>query len=180
LKKTDQHIIKACQKGDRKAQNQLYEKYKVLLFNICMRYASSREEAEDFLQEGLIVIFKDLYQYQPKGALGAWLRKVMVNVCLQKLRKQKKGQLLALDEIAEVPDKDDDFFEHFRVKALLQMVQNLPTSYRVIFNLYVMEGYKHSEIAEKLNIPVNTSKTRLARAKAMLRNRLEEELANKI
>ncbi|MEM8527048.1 MAG: sigma-70 family RNA polymerase sigma factor [Bacteroidota bacterium] len=180
MHKDDQYIIKACKKGDRKAQELLYRKYSAMLFGICLRYAKDRAEAQDFLQESLIVIFRDLHQYQPKAAFGAWLRRVTVNVCLQQLRKQRNiFQVHSIEEICSNSIQEEaDIFSRFRERALLQMVQQLPTGYRVVFNLYAIEGYSHQEIAENLGISVNTSKSQLSRAKSTLRKLLEKELVD--
>ncbi|MEN0049728.1 MAG: sigma-70 family RNA polymerase sigma factor [Bacteroidota bacterium] len=180
MHRDDLNIIKACKKGDRKAQELLYRKYNAMLFGICLRYAKDRQEAQDFLQESLIVLFRDLHQYQPKAAFGAWLRRVTVNICLQQLRKkQNVFQTHTIEEVCSNSiQKEADIFSRFREKALLQMVQQLPTGYRVVFNLYVIEGYSHQEIADSLDISVNTSKSQLSRAKASLRKLLEKELVD--
>ena len=175
LDATDRHIIKGCRKGDAKAQAQLYHRYKASLFGVCLRYARDRQEAEDFLQEGFIQIYKDLYQYRPTGSFPAWLRKVVVNVALQQLRKKKNiFSSVELERIADQHETEEDLFSQFRAKALLKMVQQLPDGYRAVFNLYVIEGYTHKEIAKILSINESTSKSQLSRAKAMLRKLLEK------
>ena len=145
---------------------------------ICLRYAPNKAEAEDMLQEGLISVFKELKQYDPKRAtFSAWSNKVMVNAALQYLRKWKK-----LNFNQHIDDYEDQFMQQEEVsdkigaKELNSMVQNLPDGYRIVFNLYVMEGYKHREIAEKLSISENTSKSQLMKAKNMLRGQLEKVL----
>ena len=173
----DQIIIQGCLKGNRQAQSDLYQKYKSMLFGVCLRYASNHEEAEDILQDGFIAIYRDLYQYRPVGALGAWLRKVMVNTALQHLRKKKKMfSQVSLEKVYHLEDRDTDIFGQFRAKALVGMLQQLPDGYRTVFNMYVVEGYSHKEIAEQLNISESTSKSQLSRAKASLREKLEKEI----
>lgn len=149
-----------------------------MLFGVCLRYAKDRIEAEDFMQEGLIVIFRDLKQYRPTSALGAWMRRVMINVCLQQLRKRHNVFKVSSMEAKEVLmlQSAEDILGNLRAKELIQMVQSLPVGYRAVFNLYVIEGYSHKEIAELLNISMNTSKSQLSRAKANLRKLLEAEL----
>lgn len=172
---TDENIIKGCRKGDRKAQRALYEKYRSMLFSVCLRYAKGYHEAEDWLQEGLIQIFKDLYQYKPTGAFGGWLRKVMVNVCLQHIRKKKHlFDIVEVDQVADVFEADDQLFAKYREEALVNMIQQLPDGYRAVFNLFVMEDFSHKEIAEHLNIKESASRSQLTRAKAMLRRMLEK------
>ena len=171
-------IIKKCLKGNAQAQRALYEKYKVKWFMICLRYAHNKSEAEDMLQEGLISVFKDLRQFDSKkAAFSAWSNKVMMNAALQHLRKLKK-----LNFNQNVDDYENDFissenvFDQLGAKELTRFVQDLPDGYRVVFNLYVIEGYKHKEIADILSISENTSKTQLLKAKKMLRKRLETVL----
>ena len=171
-------IIRKCLKHNARAQRHLYEKHKVKWFMICLRYAHNRSEAEDMLQEGLISVFKDLRQFDPdKAAFSSWSNKVMVNAALQHLRKWKK-----LDFNRNVADYEEklthsgDVFDKLSAKELTAFVQDLPDGYRVVFNLYVIEGYKHKEIAEMLSISESTSKTQLLKAKKMLRSRLEKVL----
>ena len=171
----DQQLLKGCKRGDAKAQAQLYQKYKGMLFGVCLRYAKSREDAKDLLQEGFITIFKDLYQYKPTGPLGGWMRKVMVNTALQQIRKQKHlFPTVELSQAADSSDLSDDLFSSFRQQALIEMVQKLPDGYRAVFNLYVIEGYSHKEIGQQLGIAVASSKSQLSRAKQALRKMLEK------
>ena len=179
MSKSDSYIIDGCKQGDHVAQNQLFLKYRSMLFGVCLRYGQNRPEAEDLLQDGMIIIYRDLYQYKPTAALGAWLRRVMVNVCLQHLRKKHRIiRTTPIENFNERLETDEDLFSQFRLKALLKMVQQLPPGYRMIFNLYVIEGYSHQEIADKLDISLGTSKSQLSRAKATLKKLLEKELAD--
>jgi RNA polymerase sigma factor (sigma-70 family) len=177
---TDDHIIQGCRRGDRKAQQALYEKYKSMLFNVCLRYASGWHEAEDLLQEGLIQVFSNLYQYRPTGPFGAWLRKVMVNTALQHLRKKKRMfETVEIEEVAEDFEADENLFARYREEALIQMLQRLPEGYRAVFNLYVMEDFSHKEIGEMLGITESASRSQLTRAKALLRRMLERSVGIK-
>ncbi len=176
---SDQQIIQGCLKGDKRAQRQLYQQYKGLLFGICLRYSRNREEAKDMLQDGFVKIYRDLYQYRPIGPFGGWMRRVMVNVCLQHIRKKKswiQDQNVEIESVADQYMAEDDIFSEFRAKALVNMVQGLPDGYRAVFNLYVIEGYNHKEIAQKLDISESTSKSQLSRAKASLRKILEKQM----
>ena len=176
---TDENLVKGCLRKEPGAQRTLYEKYKVMLFRVCLRYAKDRLEAEDMLQEGFIKIFQDLPQYSGKGALGGWMRKVMVNIALQMLRKNKRLQAtVELDHIANEYQTQEDVHDHLGAQALTRLIQQLPDGYRVVFNLYVVEGFSHQEIAEKLNITVSTSKSQLFKAKSRLRNMLENIIVN--
>ena len=145
---------------------------------ICLRYAPNKMEAEDMLQEGLISVFKELKQYDPKRAtFSAWSNKVIVNAALQYLRKWKNLNLnQSIDDYEEHFAHNEDVVDTLSAKELNSFVQNLPDGYRVVFNLYVMEGYKHREIAEILSISENTSKTQLLKAKKMLGNQIKKVL----
>ena len=145
---------------------------------ICLRYAHNKDEAQDMLQEGLINVFNNLKQFNSsKGNFSVWSNKVMVNAALQQLRKWKK---LNFDEsITDYENKlsnSEEVLAQIGAKELTKMVQSLPEGYRVVFNLYVVEGYMHREIGEMLGISENTSKTQLLKAKRMLRNQLEKVL----
>ena len=171
-------VIKKCLRNNAKAQRALYDLHKVKWFMICLRYASNKAEAEDMLQEGLISVFKDLKQYDSKRAtFSAWSNKVMVNAALQYLRKWKNLNLNQhIDGYEEQFAENEDIVDTLSAKELNSFVQKLPDGYRVVFNLYVMEGYKHREIADLLSISENTSKTQLFKAKKMLSNQIAKVL----
>jgi RNA polymerase sigma factor (sigma-70 family) len=179
LESNEQKLINGCIKKEQKAQRQLYEQYKVPLFRVCLRYAKDRPEAEDMLQDGFIKIFADIHQYNGSGALGGWMRKVMVNTALQYLRKQKRrGHTLEITEIADTYQAEETILSDLGAKALTGLIQKLPPGYRAVFNLYVIEGYAHREIAEQLDVTESTSKSQLSKAKAMLRKLLEKHLVS--
>ena len=172
---SDHKILKGCLEGERNAQKALYQKYKVPMFRICLRYAQDRAEAEDMLQDGFIKVYTDLHQFRSDGPLGGWIRKVMVNTALMAIRKKKVlFSSIELEDIAEQVTTDEDVFATMNAKALTRIIQKLPTGYRVVFNMFVIEGYSHKEIAEQLNISVNTSKSQLSKGKAVLRRMLEK------
>ncbi len=175
----EEHLVKACLNGDREAQRALYEQFKVPMFRLCLRYAKDRHEAEDLLQEGFIRVFSDLHQFRHRGALGGWIRRVMVNVALQHLRRQhRQVPTTDLEAVAFAQASDQDIIGELSAKNLVRFIQQLPPGYRAVFNMYVLEGYSHKEIAEKLGVSVNTSKTQLFKAKAMLRSMLEKSIAS--
>ncbi len=180
MNQEEAHIIKGCIAGDRTAQYQLYQMFSRDVMGLCMRYAKDRAEAEDMMQEGFIKIYGDLYQYRPIGALGAWIRRVVINSCLRYIRKRKKLVFNEYsDESIQRMETNEDVVSDMSAKELVQLVQQLPDGYRTVFNLYVIEGYSHKEIAEQLDISVNTSKSQLSRAKSYLRNLLENILIEK-
>ncbi len=171
---SENQIIQGCLEGHRLSQRRLYEAYKVPMFRICLRYATNRTEAEDMLQDGFIRVFTDLHQYKGQGALGGWIRKVIVNSALQYLRKNKKHTATTdIQAIHQTHFAESDIHYQLNAQALTQLIQQLPTGYRLVFNLYVIEGYTHKEIAEQLQININTSKSQLSKAKAALRKKLE-------
>ena len=165
-------------RNNAQAQRALYDMHKTKWFMICLRYAPNKAEAEDMLQEGLISVFKEIRQYDSnKATFSAWSNKVMVNASLQYLRKWKKLNFNQhIDDYEDQLSQGDGVIENIGAKELNSFVQNLPDGYRIVFNLYVMEGYKHREIAEMLSISENTSKSQLLKAKKMLRNQLEKVL----
>jgi len=169
-------ILKQCLNGSATAQKELYDNYKVNMFILCQRYFSDRNDAQDALQEGFIKVFRDLYQFDDsKGYFSGWIKKIFINTCLELLRK-KRIDFNQLEEYFEVADVQYDVLSSLNVKDLTKMIQTLPLGYRTVFNLYVIEGFKHYEIAEKLNITENTSKTQLMKAKNHLKKLLETVL----
>lgn len=175
---SEQNLLSGCLNQDKVCQKALYEKYKVTLFRVCLRYAKDRMEAEDMLQDGFIKIFTDLHQFNAKGALGAWMRRVVVNVALQHIRKHKKFQAIVdLEHISNEYQTGEVAITNLNAEALVSLIQKLPAGYRTVFNLYVIEGYSHKEIAKLLNINENTSKSQLSKAKATLRNQLQKQEA---
>ncbi len=171
----DQKLIKKCLKQDALAQRALYEKYRQAWFMCCLRYAKDKMEAEDIFQNGLISIFKDLNQFnRDKAAFGTWSNRVMVNAALQYLRKWSKyDRIMVSEEHGFEATVQEDIFAELGAKELTKMIQNLPIGYRIVFNMYVLEGYKHREIAKELDISVGTSKSQLFKAKRILKRELE-------
>ena len=135
--------------------------------------------AEDIVQDTFVVLYRDLYQYKPTGALGAWVRRVTVNTALMHIRKKRMVfSEIEIHTLAENRQSDDNILSAIGAREIMKMVQQLPDGYRMVFNLYVVEGFTHKEIAEQLKVSVNTSKSQLSRAKRMLRNVLEKTLMN--
>ncbi len=166
---TDRQLVKACLANDRQAQRQLYDRFRTPLYRLCLRYARDRPEADDFLQDGFIKIFADLPRYRGDGALGGWMRRVVLNICLQHLRRKRPET--ALDEAPEAYTEAEDVFAEAPPdpRLLIAYLQQLPDGYRTVFNLYVIEEYSHKEIARQLDISIGASKSQLHKAKAMLR-----------
>ncbi|MCC7245279.1 MAG: RNA polymerase sigma factor [Saprospiraceae bacterium] len=169
--------LQACINGERMAQKQFFERFKGKMFALCLRYAHSREDAEDILQEGFVKVFRDLQQYTGEGNLEGWVRKVFVNTALQHLNKQKRGlSFVDIDGYDVADDTEQPMYDEPPAKNMIRILQQLPPGFRTIFNLHVLEGYTHPEIAEILGISVGTSKSQLMRAKAHFKNLLEGSL----
>ncbi len=172
---SEKQLVEQCLNGKRGAWQELYERYKTPLFRLCLRYAANRQEAEDWLQDAFIKAFADLAQYRAGGPLGAWLRKVSLNTVLQNLRKKKAfftdTDITTLSDNREA--EDVHILADIDAKELIALMQKLPDGYRTVFNLYVVEGYTHDEIAQMLGIQTGTSKSQLSKAKVMLRGLLE-------
>ncbi|MBL7816135.1 MAG: RNA polymerase sigma factor [Saprospiraceae bacterium] len=172
---TEFELIERCRQQDAKAQRTLYERYSPKMLGVCRRYISSREDAEDVLVEGMFKVFDNIQAFQSAGSFEGWIRRIIVNEALMFLRKKR---LLTVDtDVAELNSLDHATplsIEHeLAAKEILQLLDRLPTGYRTVFNLFVIEGYKHIEIAEMLNISINTSKSQLILAKERMRKELE-------
>ncbi|HEU5054589.1 MAG TPA: sigma-70 family RNA polymerase sigma factor [Hanamia sp.] len=162
-------LIKSCLNEDRHAQRMLYELYAPRMFGICLRYAKNREEAEDIMQEGFLQVFKSLQNFKFSGSFEGWIRKIMVYSAIAKYRgKSKLHSVLTIENENIIAYENEDILSRLGKKELLQMVQDLPPAYRMVFNLYVFEGLKHREIAEQLDISEGTSKSNLHDAKLIL------------
>ena len=170
-------LIAECSKRDRQAQSLLYELLAPKMFVVCLRYSKTREEAEETLQEGFMKVFKSIDQFKFAGSFEGWVRKIMVNCALQKLRS--KAKLHAIVNIETSPVEfagNEEILSQIGTKELLQMVQQLPASYRLVFNLYVFEGMKHREIANLLGISEGTSKSNLSDARSILQREIAKSL----
>lgn len=166
-------LINDCKKGNRKAQEQLYREYADQLFGVCLKYSRNKTEAEDNLHDSFITIYGKIDQYQFKGSFAGWLKRITINTVLQKYRKEDHLNLVT-DNIEDNVEVDSDYAD-IGLSTLLGYIQELPNKYRLTFNLYVMDGYTHKEIGEKLGTSVGTSKSNLARAKAILKEKIETD-----
>lgn len=165
-------LIYKCKKQDRNAQEQLYRLYAAKLFGLCLKYSDNRQQAEDNLQDGFVTIFEKISQYKDAGSFEGWMKRIVINTALQKHRQQKVYGITNEDHLHE--DEVEVESEDLSVDFLLECVQALPDRYRQVFNLYVLDGYSHKEIAEMLNISEGTSKSNLARARMALKERIEK------
>jgi RNA polymerase sigma-70 factor (ECF subfamily) len=168
------NIIKGCLAGNRKDQELLYRRHSAKLYAVCLQYSGNDEEARDILQEGFIKIFENLHQYKHEGSFDGWLRRITVNTALERFRS--RHNLYRVDDIDTIqePDADPDNEDYAGLEAndLLEIIRELPPKYRMVFNLYAIEGYSHKEIGKLINISEGTSKSNLARARIILQRRV--------
>ena len=170
---TEKEIIQGCRKQNRKAQQALYDKYSPKMFGVCKRYVKNYEDAEDVLVEGLFKAMKNIHQFNEDGSFEGWIRRIVVNQSLMHLRKSHNFKMtveISNIEIKTVATIEDDL----AAEDILNLLNKLPTGYRTVFNLYVVEGFKHREIAEQLGISINTSKSQLILAKKRLKSLVQQ------
>ena len=168
-------LIDLCREGDSVAQKTLYDMLAPKMFAVCIRYMGDRDSAEDILQEGFITLFSKLDNYSEEGSFEGWARKIFVNTALMSLRKN--DVMKESDDISEAWDVGSDTnsaLHDISYKELLNLIASLPSGFRTVFNLYVIEGYSHKEIAEELGISETTSRSQLQRARTMLQRKIEE------
>ena len=173
---SDQELLQACQRNDSRAQTILYDRHKARLMGLCRRYARSRPEAEDMFHEGFIRIFQQLHTVQQTDRLLPWMKRVMVNTAINVYHKNAKQRAEVDAELAfeQRSDAHTDVLSRLSADELMGLVTALPDGYRMVFNLYVVDGYTHPEISELLGIAEGTSKSQLARAKTLLKHKLSQ------
>lgn len=164
-------LIEDCKKDKPKAQENLYKRYASTLFSVALKYSRNYTEAEDNLQDAFLVILNKIGQYNYKGSFEGWLKRIVINTALQKYRKQDVFEIVNEGSIAQVDVEVDE--DYISLDFLLRIIQELPDRYRLVFNLYAMDGYSHKEIAKMLNISDGTSKSNLARARVILKEKVE-------
>ncbi len=164
-------LIENCKINDTKAQGELYKLFSSKLFSVCLKYSKNYAEAEDNLQDAFLTIFNKIEQYKNKGSFEGWLKRITINTVLQRYRTEKVFDIINEDNIEDVVLEIDE--DEISINYLLQIIQALPDRYRMVFNLYVLDGYSHKEIAEMLNINIGTSKSNLARARQTLKQTIE-------
>jgi RNA polymerase sigma factor (sigma-70 family) len=179
----DQHIlddtVKMCVKGDRKAQKKLYETFYSKMMGVCYRYTNNTEDARDVLQDGFIKVFSNINKYEFNGSLEGWIRRIIVNTAIDHFRKHKnvffadddEGSILENSKVESV----DSIYSQFGETVIMEAIQALSPAYKTVFNLYVIEGFQHKEIAKQLGISEGTSKSNLAKAKMKLRTLIIEK-----
>lgn len=169
---TEQELILACKQEKREAQKLLYDRYSERMFGVCRRYIKVHMDAEDCMVNGFYKVFKKLDQYSEKGNFEGWMRKIMVNECLMFLRKYNMNLSVELNESDAITETAAE--EKIMEQDILKLLDHLPAGYRTVFNLFAIEGYSHKEIAEQLNISINTSKSQLIKARKKLQEFLKK------
>jgi RNA polymerase sigma-70 factor (ECF subfamily) len=168
------NIIDGCLKGNRRDQELLYRRHASRLYAVCLQYSGNDEEARDILQESFIKIFANLYTYKHEGSFEGWMRRIVVNTALEKYRS--RHNLFRVDDIDQMPEidaePDNEDYAGLDAADLLSIIRELPPKYRMVFNLYAIEGYSHKEIGKLVNISEGTSKSNLARARIILQRRV--------
>lgn len=165
-------LMEGCKAGDRKMQELLYKQTSSKMFAICMRYAKDRMEAEDTLQMGYIKVFHKIKEYRGEGSFEGWIRRVMVNTAIESYRKNLRNlTVVQLEDAYEQPATDFDF-SRLGMQDLMKLIHQLSDGYRLVFNMYIIEGYSHREISETLGISEGASKSQLSRARAILKEKI--------
>jgi len=169
---TEHELIKGCVKNNATCQRMLFEQYAGIMMTICLRYSGDHTDAEDMLQEGFIRVFRYINQYKFEGSFEGWLKRIIVNAALRILQKKVIHFSEVNEELQDLQQADADILSNLSEREILKLISNLPTGYKVIFNMYVLEGYSHGEIAEMLKINTGTSRSQLAKA----RRKLQEQI----
>lgn len=170
---TEKELIEGCKQQNRKAQKALYETHAPVMYGVCMRYVKNREDAEDVMIGGFFKAMTNIHQFKGNGSFQGWIRRIMVNESLMFLRKQHNFRMTV--EVSNIEIKSQISVEdELSAQDILNLLEKLPTGYRTVFNLYVLEGYKHREIAELLGISINTSKSQLILAKKRMQTLVKQ------
>lgn len=170
---TEEAMLKGCIRNNAAAQQELYSLYSPKMLSVCYRYAKSREDAEDMLQEGFIKIFTQISQFQNRGALEGWIRRVIVHTCINNLKKNKKfSESVDLIHASGAYIREEIIPSIVQAKQVVECIRTLPLGYRTVLNLYAIEGYSHGEIASMLDIEESTSRSQYTRARVMLEDLL--------
>ena len=169
---SEREIITGCLKGNVKYQKVLFEKYSGKFMTVCLRYATDQMQAEDMLQDAFIRIFNHLEQFKFEGSFEGWMRRIVVNVSLKAIKNNRINFSTDEDAGVQIPDTSTDAPSHLSESELLRLIRQLPTGYRIIFNLHAIEGFSHDEIGEMLRIKASTSRSQLVKARKMLQQQI--------
>ena len=173
---TEEQLIRACIREDAASQKEVFVRYSSRMLGVCQRYARTSADAEDILQDAFIKVFDKIHQFKFEGSFEGWIRKIVVNTALKKYSLMRyEKEVNGIEHIKEYDNAEDpSAYSHLTQKDLLSLINNLPDGYRMIFNLHVIEGYQHEEIAEMLGIQPGTSRSQLVKARNMLQKQVME------
>lgn len=180
IERNEKDFIEACIRQERWAQQRLYEEHYSQLMAVCLRYAKDQDEALDILHEGFIKVFRNIKKYKAGTSLKAWLHRIMVNTSIDYYRKMVRRRTEDIDEAYDLEGSDPTIIDKMSADEILKLVQSLSTSYRMVFNLYVVEGYSHKEIAEQLGINESTSRSNLVKARGKLQDLIKTHLGKEM
>lgn len=175
-----EEIIKGCRKGKQKHQEALFRMYADKMFGVCRYYTKDYTEAEDVLHEGFIKVFGNISKFRDEGSLEGWIRRIIVNTALEKFRRQHRMFPISNEHEEIEDDKNLRVESLISADELMAIIQELSPKYRMVFNLYAIEGYSHQEISEKLKISEGTSKSNLARARTILQQKVRDKYGSQI
>ena len=173
---TESDLINGCLAGNRRMQELLYQRFSPKMYAVCLRYASNTDDAQDLLQEGFIKVFRNLDKFRKEGSFEGWIRRVFVNTAIEHYRKKVNLNSIGDREEQTIADSSWNVLDQLGEKDIIQLVQELAPGYRSVFNMYVIEGYSHKDIADLMGISEGTSKSQLARARVILQKKVEEFL----
>lgn len=173
---SENDLINGSLAGDRRIQELLYQRFAPKMYAVCLRYANNSDDAQDLLQEGFIKVFRNLDKFRKEGSFEGWVRRVFVNTAIEHYRRKVTLNTIGEKEERTIEDGGWNVLDHLAERDIIQLIQELSPGYRSVFNMYVIEGYSHKEIADILEISEGTSKSQLARAKAILQKKVQEFL----
>jgi RNA polymerase sigma-70 factor (ECF subfamily) len=175
---SESDLIEGCRRGDRRMQQELYERFASKMYGVCLRYAGNNEEAEDILQEGFIKVFNKIATYRGEGSFEGWIRRIFVNTAIEQFRKRIHLQPITEYEENTYEGKYLSVLDSLAEKDIIELIQKLSPGYRTVFNMYVIEGYTHKQIAEALGISEGTSKSQLSRARQIMQELIRSFIEN--
>ncbi len=171
-------LLEGCRRGDRGSQEKLYRRFSAAMYGLCLQYASSEEDAQDILQDGFIKVFSKVEQVRDAKAFPGWIRRLMINTALERYRSQVIMQRIDEDPMLLKEQISEETLDELHAEALIKLIRELPPRYRMVFNLYAIEGYSHKEIGEMLQISDGTSKSNLSRARVILQEKVKKIYGN--
>lgn len=170
---TEELLLQGCYRNDAMAQQELYQRYSPKMLSVCYRYAKTREDAEDMLQEGFIKVFTQIHQYENRGSLEGWILRIVVHTCINHIKKYKKfNDHVDIADAVNITVREESITGLIQAKQIIESIRSLPIGYRTVLNLYAIEGYSHREIGDMLDIEESTSRSQYTRAKNMLEEML--------